>query len=68
MTVAVVVANPAQTLSLNMLQEQPTQTLALNIAGGVVNLARQPRSAADMLLDESGVAMDFMLDIYIVKS
>lgn len=67
MTVSVVVNNPAQTISLDMLQEQPTQSLSLVVSTGYVALARQPRSELDMLLDESGVVLDFLLDGYIWK-
>lgn len=31
-------------------------------------LERQPRSAIDMLLDESGIVLDFLLDGYIWKA
>lgn len=68
MTVSITVNNPAQTISLDMLQEQPTQNLSLAVSGGNVNIARQPRSEIDMLLDESGIALDFLLDQYIIKS
>ncbi len=68
MTVSLVVNNPAQTISLDMVQEQATQTLGLVVADGMVNIARQPRSQIDMLLDESGIVLDFMLDEYIIKS
>lgn len=67
MTVSVVVNNPAQTISLDMLQEQATQSLSLVVTTGTVALARQPRSALDMLLDESGIVLDFLLDGYIWK-
>ena len=67
MTISVVVNNPAQTISLDMLQEQPTQSLSLVVSTGSVALARQPRSELDMLLDESGVVLDFLLDGYIWK-
>lgn len=67
MSVSLAVINPAQTISLDMLQEQPTQTLALALSGGTVNIEREPRSMIDMLLDESGMVIDFMLNDYIVK-
>jgi len=67
MTVSVVVNNPAQTISLDMIQEQATQSLSLIVTTGTVALARQPRSALDMLLDESGIVLDFLLDGYIWK-
>lgn len=67
MTVSVVVNNPAQTISLDMLQEQAAQSLSLIVTTGTVALARQPRSALDMLLDESGVVLDFLIDGYIWK-
>lgn len=67
MTVSVVVNNPAQTISLNLLQEQATQSLSLVVSTGSVALARQPRSELDMLLDESGIVLDFLLDGYIWK-
>lgn len=69
MTVSITVNNPAQTVSLNMLQEQPTQTLALVIADGVLNIVRQPLTPTEMLLfGEGGMAIDFMLDDYVIKS
>lgn len=67
MTVSVVVNNPAQTISLDMLQEQPTQSLSLAVSTGYVAIARKPRSTLDMLLDESGIVLDFLLDGYIWK-
>ena len=68
MTVSLVVNNPAQTISLDMVQEQATQSLSLVVSDGSVALARQPRSAIDMLLDESGIVLDFLLDEYIWKA
>lgn len=68
MTVSITVSNPAQTLSLDMVQEQPVQTLALRVADGMLNIARQPRSAIDMLLEEGGMVIDFTIDAYIIKS
>lgn len=68
MTVSITVSNPAQTVSLDMVQELPVQTLALKISDGTLNIARQPRSAIDMLLDEVGMVIDFTIDAYIVKS
>jgi hypothetical protein len=41
--------------------------LALALSGGTVNIEREPRSMIDMLLDESGMVIDFMLNDYIVK-
>lgn len=68
MTVSITVNNPAQTINLNMLQEQSTQTLALVITDGSVNIARQPVTPTEMLLfGESGMAIDFMLDDYVIK-
>jgi hypothetical protein len=67
MTVTLTVNNPGQTISLDMIQEKATQTLALIIADGVLNIARQPRSEIDMLLDEEGFVLDFLLDEYITK-
>lgn len=88
MTVSVVVNNPAQTISLDMIQEQPTQVLSLLMAGtislsaivsngtvtitsplglGTLSLQRQPRSEIDMLLDQGGMVIDFMLNEYIWK-
>lgn len=67
MTVSLVVNNPAQTISLDMLQEQPTQSLSLVVTTGTVALARQPRSEMDMLLDEGGLVLDFLLDGFIWK-
>jgi len=89
MTVSLAVNNPAQAISLDMVQEQATQSLSLImsvaislssiIADGTVaissplglgslTLARQPRSAIDMLLDESGIVLDFLLDGFIWKA
>jgi len=68
MTVSLTVNNPAQTISLEMDQEQPTQSLSLIVGSGTVSVARQPRSSIDMLLDEGGLVIDFMLDEYITKS
>ena len=68
MTVSLTVNNPAQTISLEMNQEQPTQTLSLIVGSGTVSIVRQPRSSIDMLLDEGGLVIDFMLDEYITKS
>lgn len=67
MTVTLTVNNPGQTITLDMIQEKATQTLALVIADGVLNIARQPRSEIDMLLDEEGFVLDFLLDEYITK-
>lgn len=67
MTVTLTVNNPGQTISLDMIQEKATQTLALVIADGTLNIARQPRSEIDMLLDEEGIVLDFLLDQYITK-
>lgn len=67
MTVSVTVNNPAQTISLNMVQEQATQSLSLIVSNGSVSIARQPRSEIDMLLDESGIVLDFLLNQYIWK-
>lgn len=67
MTVTLTVNNPGQTITLDMIQEKATQTLALVIADGVLNIARQPRSEIDMLLDEEGIVLDFLLDQYITK-
>lgn len=67
MTVTLTVNNPGQTITLDMIQEKATQTLDLVIADGVLNIARQPRSEIDMLLDEEGIALDFLLDQYITK-
>lgn len=68
MTVSITVSNPAQTVSLDMVQELPVQTRALKISDGTLNIAREPRSAIDMLLDEFGMVIDFTIDAYIVKS
>ena len=68
MTVSITVNNPAQTLSLDMVQEQPVQTLSLPIGTGRVSLARQPRSLIDMQLDEGGMVIDFTINAYITKS
>lgn len=67
MTVSVTVNNPAQTISLDMVQEQATQSLSLIVSNGSVSIARQPRSEIDMLLDESGMVLDFLLNEYIWK-
>lgn len=69
MTVSLVVNNPAQTISLDMVQEQPTQSVSLIVSTGTVNIARQPVSQIEMLLfGEGGMAIDFMIDEYAVKS
>lgn len=69
MTVSVVVSNPAQTLSLDMLQEQPTQSLSLVITTGTVTIARQPVSMVEMpLFGESGLNIDFLIDEYAWKA
>jgi len=67
MTVSIVVNNPAQTVSLDMVQEQATQSLSLIVSDGSVSIARQLPSEIDMLLDESGIVLDFLLDGYIWK-
>lgn len=69
MTVSLVVNNPAQTISLDMVQEQPTQSVSLIVSTGTVNIERQPVSQIEMLLfGEGGMAIDFMIDEYAVKS
>lgn len=69
MTVSMIVANPAQTVSLDMVQEQSTQSLSLVIADGSVALERQPVSLVEMpLLAESGLNIDFLLNEYAVKA
>jgi hypothetical protein len=68
MTVSVTVNNPAQTISLDMNQEQPTQSISLIVGSGTVTVARQPLTTTEMLLfGDSGLAIDFMLDEYVVK-
>jgi hypothetical protein len=68
MTVSLVVNNPAQTISIDMLQEQPTQTQSLIITTGSVVVARQPVSAVEMpLLGESGLNIDFLINEYAWK-
>jgi hypothetical protein len=68
MTVSLIVNNPAQTISLDMNQEQPTQSLSLIIGSGTVSIARQPLPPTEMLLfGDSGLAIDFMLNQYAVK-
>lgn len=67
MTVSLAVNNPAQTISLDMNQEQPIQSLSLIVGSGTVSIAREPRSSIDMLLDEGGLVIDFMLNEYVVK-
>lgn len=69
MTVSLVVNNPAQTISLDMVQEQPTQSLSLVITTGAVTIARQPVSVVEMpLFGESGLNMDFLIDEYAWKA
>jgi hypothetical protein len=68
MTVSLVVNNPAQTISIDMLQEQPTQTQSLIITTGSVVVARQPVSAVEMpLFGESGLNIDFLINEYAWK-
>jgi hypothetical protein len=68
MTVSLVVNNLAQTISIDMLQEQPTQTQSLIITTGSVVVARQPVSAVEMpLLGESGLNIDFLINEYAWK-
>lgn len=68
MTVSLVVNNPAQTISIDMLQEQPTQTQSLIITTGSVVVARQPVSAVEMpLFGESGLNIDFLINEYVWK-
>lgn len=69
MTVSLIVNNPAQTISLDMLQEQPTQNLSLVLTDGSVTIARQPVSQVEMpLLGESGVNIDFIINEYAWKA
>jgi hypothetical protein len=69
MTVSLVVNNPAQTISLDMLQEQPTQTQSLIVTTGSVAVARQPVSAVEMpLFGESGLNLDFLINEYAWKA
>lgn len=69
MTVSLVVNNPAQTISLDMVQEQPTQSVSLVITTGSVTIARQPVSVVEMpLFGESGLNMDFLIDEYAWKA
>lgn len=69
MTVSLTVNNPAQTISLDMVQEQPVQSLALTITTGSVTIARQPVSVVEMpLFGESGLNIDFLLDEYAWKA
>jgi len=70
MSVTFTVINPAQTISLDMLQEDPPQTLTLTIAPatGYVSMTVQPVSLIEMMIfGESGMAIDFMIDEYVVK-
>lgn len=68
MTVSLVVNNPAQTISIDMLQEQPTQTQSLIITTGSVVVARQPVSAVEMpLFGDSGLNIDFLINEYAWK-
>lgn len=68
MTVSLVVNNPAQTISLDMVQEQPTQTQSLIITTGSVVVARQPVSVVEMpLFGESGLNIDFLINEYAWK-
>ena len=69
MTVSITVNNPAQTLSLDMVQEQPVQTLSLPIGTGRVSLTRQPVSDVEQpLFGEAGLNIDFLANAYITKS
>lgn len=68
MSVSLIVNNPAQTISLDMLQEQPTQNLSLAVSSGNVNIARQPVTPIEMIIfGETGMAIDFMSNEYVVK-
>ena len=69
MTVSLIVNNPVQTISLDMLQEQPTQNLSLVLTDGSVAVMRQPVSQVEMpLLGESGVNIDFIINEYAWKA
>jgi hypothetical protein len=68
MTVALSVANPAQTLSLDMVQEQAVQSLSLIVGSGTVSIAREPLTPTEMLIfGDAGLGIDFMLNEYVVK-
>jgi len=70
MSVTCIVFNPRQTIELDMQQEDPTQTLNVNIspAIGYVSMTVQPVSLIEMMIfGESGMAIDFMIDEYVVK-
>jgi hypothetical protein len=55
-------------LSIDMLQEQPTQNLSLAVSNGNVNIARQPVTPIEMIIfGETGMAIDFMSNEYVVK-
>jgi len=69
MTVSLVVYNPNQTISLDMVQEQPTQSLSLLVSRGSVTLVRKPVSMVEMpLFGESGLNIDFLIDEYAWKA
>jgi hypothetical protein len=68
MTVALSVANPAQTLSLDMVQEQAVQSLSLIVESGTVSIAREPLTPTEMLIfGDAGLGIDFMLNEYVIK-
>ena len=68
MTVSLTVNNPAQTISLEMNQEQPTQSLSLIVGSGTVSIAREPLTPTEMLIfGDAGLGIDFMVNDYVVK-
>ena len=68
MTVSLIVNNPAQTISLEMNQEQPVQSLSLVVGSGTVSIAREPLTPTEMLLfGDAGLGIDFMLNEYVIK-
>jgi hypothetical protein len=89
MTISLVVNNPSQTISLDVVAEQSPQSLSLAMAGamslsaiiadgsvsisstlglGTLSLQRRTVSELERLLsNENGMAIDFLLNQYMLK-
>lgn len=89
MTISLVVNNPSQTISLDIVAEQSPQSLSLAMAGamslsatisdgsvsisstlglGTLSLQRRTVSELERLLsNENGMAIDFLLNQYMLK-
>lgn len=69
MTVSVIVSNPGQTISLDMVQEQAAQSQSLVISDGSVAIERKPVSFIEMpLFGDAGLNIDFMINEYAWKA